>query len=278
MASRRLEIVYLDINEVTPYDRNARDNTPAIPAVKQSFLKYGWRIPIVVDANRVLVCGHTRVAAAKEILREQPELADEYSDVPCLIADDLTPEQIKAFRLVDNKTSELATWDFDLLAGEVSYLRETGVDLTAFGWSQEELDCLQNVVSADCLTEEPPAADGVSGAINAGRSLSTTKDGLSVRIAFGDVAFFVLKKDFEAWIDARRRAANYDMDTLLDGLAQSLGLKDAKAAREESLKAGGTTEHANEVFDRMESEEQDGAGPVAEEPAPAAKPSRKRKS
>lgn len=102
----RMQIVYRSIKDILPYEKNPRINDEAVPVVKESIKEFGFRIPIVIDVNDVIVAGHTRVKAAKELGMEE---------VPCTIADDLTEEQIKAFRLIDNKSAEIATWDEDLL-------------------------------------------------------------------------------------------------------------------------------------------------------------------
>lgn len=95
----RMQIVYRSIKDILPYEKNPRINDEAVPVVKESIKEFGFRIPIVIDVNDVIVVGHTRVKAAKELGMEE---------VPCTIADDLTEEQIKAFRLIDNKSAEIA--------------------------------------------------------------------------------------------------------------------------------------------------------------------------
>lgn len=99
-----------DIKKITPYARNPRKNDKAVPKVKASLLEFGWQQPIVVDSDGVIIVGHTRFAAANELGMKE---------VPVQVASNLSPQQIKAYRILDNKTSEYAEWDQELLAAEL---------------------------------------------------------------------------------------------------------------------------------------------------------------
>jgi hypothetical protein len=244
MASVIIENVLLD--ELQPYPENPRDNRAAIAAVKQSILDFGFRVPVVIDASNVIVAGHTRVEAMKELRREFPTNPD-YESVPCVVAEDLTPDQVRAFRLVDNKVASLATWDFDKLSGEVTALMDVGINLQPFGWTAEELDCLTQVVSGDCLTEGP--GDGVSSARDTGTSLAAHRDQQSVRISIADVAFYVLREDYDQWMDRLRARHNQDIDAMLNYLADRMGLGAAKRRRTALLEQGRVSEHGQEAFD-----------------------------
>lgn len=105
-----MKITNKKITELKPYEDNPRINDHAVEAVANSIKEFGFKVPCVIDKNGVIVAGHTRVKAAKKL---------GIKTVPCVIADDLTEEQVKAFRLADNKTAEIAEWDFDKLAGEL---------------------------------------------------------------------------------------------------------------------------------------------------------------
>ena len=133
-------IVMMPVSEVRPYEKNPRKNAGAVQYVKASIEKFGFRQPIIIDKNRVIVCGHTRLLAAKSL---------GMADVPCIFADDLTEEQVKAYRLADNKVAEFAEWDTDLLEGE---LEAIGIDMTQFGF---ELFSRKEVVEDD-FDPEPP--------------------------------------------------------------------------------------------------------------------------
>ena len=118
-----IEIVYKRIGELVPYEKNPRKNTKAVKYVANSIETFGFKVPIVIDENNVVVCGHTRLLASEKLGMDE---------VPCIIAKDLTEEQIKAFRLADNKVSEKAEWDFDLLNEEMDELFD--FDMTEFGF------------------------------------------------------------------------------------------------------------------------------------------------
>ena len=145
-----MKIVDKKLKELKPYLNNPRHNSKAVPAVKESILKFGFKVPLVIDKNNVIVCGHTRFYASKEIGLET---------VPCIIADDLTEEQINAFRLVDNRTSEFADWDFEKLAEELSELADFDLEEFKFddlmaGVTTEFLK--ENDVKEDDYDAEPP--------------------------------------------------------------------------------------------------------------------------
>lgn len=125
----KLEIKYVNINDVIPYEKNPRKNKEAIPLVMKSIEKFGFRNPIILDKNNVIVAGHTRLEAAKKLNIEE---------VPVLYADDLDDEQIKAFRLADNKVAEVAKWDMDDLADELDDI--INIDMQEFGFELPKID------------------------------------------------------------------------------------------------------------------------------------------
>ena len=120
-----MKIVEKRVDELIPYANNPRDNERAVEAVASSIREFGFKVPVVIDKNNIIVAGHTRVLASKEIGLEK---------VPCIVADDLTDEQIKAFRLADNKTAELAEWDFSKLEQELAEL--SNIDMEQFGFDE----------------------------------------------------------------------------------------------------------------------------------------------
>lgn len=126
-----IEIVYKSIKELTPYANNPRKNDPAVDAVAESIRNFGWKVPIVIDSQGTIVTGHTRLKAAKKLKLKK---------VPCIIADDLSEEQIKAFRLADNKVSELADWDYDLLDSELEDLVDFNMEDFGFEFEDDEED------------------------------------------------------------------------------------------------------------------------------------------
>ena len=130
--------------EIKPYDKNPRDNDGAVEAVARSIREYGFRQPIVVDADGVIIVGHTRWKAAQKLGLEE---------VPVHVATDLTPTQIKAYRIADNKVAELAAWDMDLLPIELSELRGMDVDLELLGFSSEELEKMLGASGTEGMTD-----------------------------------------------------------------------------------------------------------------------------
>ena len=123
-----MQIKELAITELHEYENNPRNNDGAVDAVAASIEEFGFKVPIIIDSDNTIVAGHTRLKAAKKL---------GYDVVPCIVADVLTPEQIRAFRLADNKTGELAGWDFAKLEEELSGISEQ-FDMTAFGFAAED--------------------------------------------------------------------------------------------------------------------------------------------
>ena len=117
-----MEIVNKFVNELIPYANNPRINDGAVNSVAESIKEFGFKVPIVIDKDNVIVAGHTRLKACKKLGIKQ---------VPCIIADDLTEEQVKAFRLVENKTNELAQWDEELLMQE---LETISINMDEYGF------------------------------------------------------------------------------------------------------------------------------------------------
>lgn len=114
---------YRNVADLNPYENNPRLNDGAVDAVAASIKEFGFKVPIVVDSDGVIVTGHTRLKAAKKL---------GIDTVPVIVADDLTPEQVKAFRLADNKTGELAQWDLAKLEIELDGIDE--IDMGEFGF------------------------------------------------------------------------------------------------------------------------------------------------
>lgn len=116
------------LEDLTPYENNPRRNEKAIEAVRKSIESFGFINPIIVDQDGVIICGHTRYAAAKKM---------DLQEAPTIIVDDLTEEQEKAFRIVDNKVSEGAEWDKDLLRDELAAIKDM-YDMTDFGFKEDD--------------------------------------------------------------------------------------------------------------------------------------------
>ena len=117
-----MQIEMLKVKDLVPYERNPRNNKEAVEFVANSIKEFGFKNPIIIDKDNVIVAGHTRLLAAKKL---------KIKEVPCVRADDLTDEQVKAFRIADNSTAQVAEWDFDLLKFEIEDLPE--FDFADFG-------------------------------------------------------------------------------------------------------------------------------------------------
>lgn len=130
-----MQIIEKQVADLIPYKNNPRNNDNAVNAVAASIKEFGFKVPIVIDTNNVIVAGHTRHKAALQLGLET---------VPCVIADDLTDKQIKAYRLADNKVGELATWNDELQFLELTELDALGVDMLKFGFEE-----LQKQIEAD---------------------------------------------------------------------------------------------------------------------------------
>lgn len=139
-----MTIIELKTTELKEYENNPRNNDAAVDYVAESIKQFGFKVPIVIDARNVIVAGHTRLKAAKKLGLET---------VPCIVADDLTEEQVKAFRLADNKTAEFAEWDFDLLETELAELAGMDIEMDAFGFDEFEPD------SHEIIEDDPPDVD-----------------------------------------------------------------------------------------------------------------------
>ena len=124
-----MQLIYKKLNDIKQYENNPRKNDDAVKYVAESIKEFGFKVPIVIDKEGVIVAGHTRWKAAKSL---------NITEVPCIIADDLTEQQIKAYRLADNKVSEFAEWDFNILNLELDELLD--FDMSTFGFDIDEIE------------------------------------------------------------------------------------------------------------------------------------------
>jgi ParB-like chromosome segregation protein Spo0J len=143
------------LSSIKPYENNPRLNDDAVDAVAASLKEFGFRQPIVVDGEGVIICGHTRWKAAQKLGLEK---------VPVHVAKDLSPEQIKAYRIADNQTASLAEWNYDLLPIELGELQAANYDLELLGFDQDALakllgnDLQEGLTDPDEVPEPPDEA------------------------------------------------------------------------------------------------------------------------
>jgi len=142
-----MKIKNMKTTDLIPYENNPRNNDAAIQYVANSIKQFGFKVPIVVDKNNVIVAGHTRWQAAQVL---------ELDEVPVLVADDLTPEQVKAFRLADNKVAEKSSWDYTKLGKEIEELLNIDLDfnLTDIGFGEFEISALTGDFEPEGFDEE----------------------------------------------------------------------------------------------------------------------------
>lgn len=139
-----MEIVYKKLEELKPYEKNPRRNDEAVEYVANSIQEFGFKVPIIIDKEGTIVAGHTRYKASKKLDLEQ---------VPCIIADDLNEQQIKAFRLADNKVGEIAEWDFSLLDNELDDILD--INMENFGFDLNFDDEQEKEIVEDEVPEVP---------------------------------------------------------------------------------------------------------------------------
>ena len=124
-----MNINNIEINKIKPYEKNPRKNDEAVKYVAESIKEFGFKVPIVIDKNNIIIAGHTRYKASIQLgLKE----------VPCIIADDLTEEQIKAFRLADNKAGEIAECDYNILELELDGI--SNIDMSLFNFDMNSIE------------------------------------------------------------------------------------------------------------------------------------------
>ena len=153
-----LKIIYKKTEDLIPYINNPRNNDGAVDKVASSIKNFGFKVPIVVDADNEIIAGHTRLKAAKKL---------DMDEVPCIVADDLNDGQIKAFRLADNRVAEFAEWDMELLESELEELKDydLGFDFEDVGMDFSDLEGLETAVETveaeeDDFDEESVKDDG----------------------------------------------------------------------------------------------------------------------
>lgn len=143
-----MNIEYIKLENIKPYKNNPRKNDEAVEYVVNSIKEFGFKNPVILDKDNVIVCGHTRYKAAKELgLKE----------IPCIIANDLSKEKIKAFRLTDNKVAEKSEWDLELLSNELDEILD--LNMEEFGFDKLETINWDSVDKLDDISYDEPLKD-----------------------------------------------------------------------------------------------------------------------
>lgn len=212
MSKVKLRLEYVDINDIQPYEWNARDNAKAVAAVANSIRAFGFVVPVVIDQDGVLGAGHTRVEAAKTL---------GMLEVPAVRAEHLTKEQMDAFRIADNKVAEMATWNTAMLADEMEKLNGL-FDFTDFGFQQGEIDCLASLVGDDCLSTANLGA--LTGEQNPTPGRSVRRAPIQARFVLGELTFFTTSEQYRNWVQGLRDLHNFDEAAIAEDLKRRLGI------------------------------------------------------
>lgn len=203
-----ISMEYVNIDSLQQYEYNPRINDHVVETLANNIREYGFVVPCVVDKNNVLVTGHTRVKAA---------LGIGMTKIPIIRATHMSNAQVKAFRLFDNKISEMAQWDVGLLATELQQLTSVGYDVAGLGWSSAEIDSMSSVVADDCLN---PA--GLEDEQNAQASRTQRRAPTNVRVVIGDIVFFVESGRFREWADGIRQLCDFSEAGIAEELKDRL--------------------------------------------------------
>lgn len=234
-----MKIVDKPIEWLRPYENNPRNNEQAVEAVANSIKEFGFKVPIVATIDGEIVNGHTRFKAAKFL---------KLKTVPVLIADDLTEEQIKAFRLADNKTGELADWDVELLYSELDEL--TGFDMTMFGFEDIDFslddfeeDEKETGEEADINSEEKPKVE-YGDIFQLGRHRlmcgdSTSAEDMARLIGGAVIDLYVIDPPYNVAYQGGTDEAMTIMNDSMDDVSFRQFLRDAFAVANNHLKPGG---------------------------------------
>lgn len=145
-----IDVREIAVADIKPYKNNPRINKKAVKVVADSIREFGFKNPIVVDKNMEIIVGHTRLEASKVLGMDK---------VPVIVAEDLTEEQVKAFRIMDNKSSEFAEWDFEKLLGEIEDLQEANYNLDLTGFGDIELEKILDDFAVEEEKEEEEKAE-----------------------------------------------------------------------------------------------------------------------
>lgn len=197
-----MKVELLPIKQVVPYARNPRINAHAVEKVAASIKEFGFRQPIVVDSEKVIVAGHVRYEAAKQLGLKK---------VPVHVADELTPEQIKAYRITDNRVGEESEWDKALLQLEVAELDGAEFDAEVLGFNAEELKEIQS--SVDDLLEDGFSEDGD----NEIEEADTT-----ARVA--SYSFTIEREQYLDWIEKLKQDVGFEKKEVITELKRRLEL------------------------------------------------------
>jgi ParB-like chromosome segregation protein Spo0J len=197
-----MKVELISVDKVIPYARNPRITAHAVDKVAASIKEFGFRQPIVVDGEMVIIAGHVRHLAAQKLGLKK---------VPVHVADNLTAVQVKAYRIADNRTGEDAEWDREMLALEIGELEEADFDNTVLGFEPAELEQLHRGVAG-------LLGDGVES----GEDLPI--DEADTRATIGPYSFIIPRAQYLKWIEALKQEVGFDKEAINNELKNRLGL------------------------------------------------------
>lgn len=222
-SETRPEYTYKPLRWFKRYPNNPRRNKKAVDAVAASIEAFKFLVPIVATSDGEIIAGDTRYLASKRLKLKQ---------LPVVIADHLTDEEVRAFRVADNKVAEGADWDSPRLGEEMAFLADY-FDMSNFGWASDEVDDLVSLYD-----DEKAIADAVRG--ESAKEPTVNKQSSSVKVSIGTYQFFVPRKQFEQWANSKKKENEYEHDKVLEWIAEQLGFtKYRRNAKSDEGKASG---------------------------------------
>lgn len=197
-----MKVELIDIEKLVPYARNPRITAHAVDKVAASIKEFGFRQPIVVDSEMVIIVGHVRYQAAQKLGLKK---------VPVHVADGLSAEQVKAYRIADNRTGEEAQWDNDLLGLELEDLDKLSFDKDVLGFEAAELEQLQK---------------GLENLLNDGIESDEEKpiDEADTRATIGPYSFEIPRDQYLSWIEEMKQEVGFDKEAIVNEIKNRLGL------------------------------------------------------
>ena len=196
-----MKVELMSIEKLVPYARNPRITAHAVDKVAASIKEFGFRQPIVVDSEMVIIVGHVRYQAAQKLGLKK---------VPVHVMEGATPEQVKAYRIADNRTGEEAEWDRELLQLEINELDTGDFDKSVLGFNEEELNSLR--LSLESLQ------DGIEGEEEGAVEEADTN------ATIGPYTFVIERGQYLEWMEGIRQRVGFDKEAIVDELKRRLGL------------------------------------------------------
>jgi hypothetical protein len=206
MSTNQYKVVPID--SIVPYENNPRDNDAAVEGIANSIASFGFNVPISVDEDMVVLGGHTRLKAARLL---------GLGECPVYVIHGLSEAQKTAYRLADNRLAENSKWNEAALSEELRLLQEMGFDLSQTGFAQDEVDCLLDTVTADCLDDL--TVENVCGDLEEVHSVPIN----TIRVSIGAFRYMVPKEKYDIW--AASMLEKYKtVEKVQEAISKKLGL------------------------------------------------------